>query len=57
MKPFIILKWQNKDLINVIKNSDLIFDVELLSCEKDELADMDMADLGEIAATGRLKLE
>ena len=25
--------------------SDLVFDVELLSCEKDELADLDVSDI------------
>ena len=39
------------------ENSDLVFDVELLSCEKDELADLDVTDIQDLAATGRLKLE
>ena len=31
------------------ENSDLIFDVELLACEKDETADMDQTQLMEMA--------
>ena len=37
--------------------SDLVFDVELLSCEKDELADLDVSDIQDLAASGRLKIE
>ena len=36
------------------ENSDLVFDVELLSCEKDELADLDVSDIQDLAASGRL---
>ena len=36
------------------ENSDLVFDVELLSCEKDELADLDVTDIEQLAASGRL---
>ena len=32
------------------ENSDLEFDVELLACEKDELANMDQSQLAELAA-------
>ena len=36
------------------ENSDLVFDVELLSCEKDELADLDTSQIQDLAATGKL---
>lgn len=39
------------------ENSDLVFDVELLSCEKDELADLDVSQIQDLAASGRLKLD
>ena len=38
------------------ENSDLVFDVELLSCEKDELADLDVSDVMDLAASGRLQI-
>ena len=39
------------------ENSDLVFDVELLSCEKDELADLDVSEIQDLAASGRLKID
>ncbi len=34
---------------NIPENSDLIFDVELLDCSKDELTDLDITTLQEAA--------
>ena len=32
------------------ENSDLVFDVELISCDKDELADLDIGSIQALAA-------
>ena len=32
------------------ENSDLVFEVELISCDKDELADLDMSQIQAMAA-------
>ena len=31
------------------ENSDLVFEVELLDCQKDDLADVDISELAEVA--------